>query len=168
MKKILYLLLIISFFSIFVLNNTYVSAQNRRERDGKKGLKEKWDRIEELKRLKMLEALNLSEEESIKFFSKYLNYRNQLRDFERERMKILDEMETLVTDKTKENELSNKLDALANLNQVIFEKRKEFYDEVRKILPVEKVAKYVIFERNFTRELQGILRDVQKERMKKR
>jgi hypothetical protein len=53
----------------------------------------------------MLEALNLSEDESFKFYTRYVNFRNQIRDIEKERMKALDELESITVDKKNEGEL---------------------------------------------------------------
>jgi len=122
----------------------------------------RWDRIEEFKKLKMIEELNLNEDESIKFFSKYKTLNEQFRETEKERRKAIKELEKLLDDPNKTTELSKKIDYIESLEQKMVTNRLSFMSDIKKIITLEKVARYVIFERNFQRELMDIVKDARK------
>jgi hypothetical protein len=148
--------------------NAFVFSQQNKERKEMRENQNRWDKIEELKKFKMLDVLNLSEDESFKFYSRYNTFRSQTREIEKERKKLLDEMEAIMSDKKNESELLKKLDELEKIDQRFSENRKNFFYDIKNILPLEKVVKYILFERSFQRELQNILRDVQRRQFRDR
>jgi hypothetical protein len=159
MKKIFIyrvLFLIIISFACFNISNAQETGKDEKE------MHKRWDRIEELKRLKMLEELNLSEEESAKFLTKYVNFRKQMKEIEKERSGLLNDLDGLMKSSAKEPDLLKKIEEIESIDQKMFNNRKGFIQGLRSIISIEKSAKYILFERNFQRELQSILRDAQK------
>jgi hypothetical protein len=133
--------------------------ERRKQPDGER----RWDRIEEFKKLKMIEELNLSEDESVKFYTKYNTMTNQFKEIEKEKRKAIAELDKILNDPGKTAELEKKVDYIVGLEQKALGNRINFMSEVKKILSLEKVARYIIFERNFQRELENIVKDVRKQ-----
>jgi hypothetical protein len=152
------------FFSVLLITTfNFVLAQDfsgdrRKQPDPDR----RWDRIEEFKKLKMIEELNLNEEESIKFYTKYNQMNTQFREIEKEKRKSINELEKIVNDPSKTAELEKKIDYIEGLDQKLLSNRISFNSDIRKILSLEKIARYIIFEKNFMRELQTIVKDAKK------
>ena len=159
--KIMTRILFISILSIAVFSFVYSQGFRDDKRKQPEGDK-RWDRIEEFKKLKMIEELNLNEDESIKFYSRYNNLTNSFRDIEKERRKSITELEKILNDPSKTAELEKKVEYIVSLEEKALGNRVSFMNDIKKILSLEKVARYIIFERNFQRELQEIVKDVRK------
>jgi len=138
-----------------------INAQNFRDRKDQ-DFGKRWGRIEEFKKLKMIEELKLSDEESVKFYSKYNQLTSQFKEIETERRKAINDLEKIVNDPSRSAELEKKIDYIESLEQRMLNNRLTFMSEIRKILSLDKVARYIVFERNFQRELQRIVRDAKK------
>jgi hemerythrin-like domain-containing protein len=151
----------------FIVSNRVISQGHRGEKQGQ-DFKKRFDRIEELKKLKMLEELNLSEDASQKFLSRYVNFRKQWRQLEKERSELLNDLEALLKATENEPDLSKKIEEIESVDQKMFDNRKIFIQDLKKIIQTEKTAHYLLFERNFQREIQNILRDLQKQRFRPR
>jgi len=157
-KNINRLLFLAVFFAISI---SFAYSQNMRDRE-KFGEDKRWDRIEEFKKLKMIEELNLNEDESVKFYVKYNNLTNQFREIEKERRKSISDLEKILNDPNKISDLEKQIEYIEGLEQKLLSNRMGFMSEIKKILSIDKVARYIIFERNFQRELQKIVKDARK------
>jgi len=121
-------------------------------------------RVEEFKKIRLMEVLNLNDEESIRFFNRYDKFQEELRGLERERNKIIDDVDSLVKQDGKAEAYGKDFDELIALGQKVADARAHFYNEIRGILTPQQVAKLIVFERDFGRELREIIQDVQRER----
>jgi hypothetical protein len=155
------------FLSLFLLAFTLrLNAQGFDDRRHPQDKEDRWNKIEEYKKLKMVEALKLTEDESIKFYARYITFRNQMKSLEKERRELMDDLETISNDPSKQGELAKKMDALENVDQKTFDARKGFFYDIKKILPLEKAAKYIIFERKFLKDIQNIMKDLRQDKKK--
>ena len=46
----------------------------------------------------------------------------------------------------------------------IAETRSKFLEELKEVISIKQIAQYVVFERNFNKNLREIMRDIAKER----
>lgn len=125
---------------------------------------QRMERLQQLKKLRLMEVLKLNEEESIRFFTRYNKFEEELRDLERERNGIIDDLETQLKEGEKVESLEKGFDDLLAMGQKMADARVRFYKEIRGMLTPEQVAKLIVFERNFNRDLRDIIQDVQRER----
>jgi hypothetical protein len=150
----------------FLILNLNLSAQGFHERKQNQDKEDRWNKIEEYKKLKMIEELKLSDEESLKFYSRYIGFRNQMKDLEKERRSLMEDLESITSDPSKQGDIVKKMDGLENVDQRTFDARKGFFYDIKKILPIEKVAKYIIFERKFLKDIQNIMKDLRQDKKK--
>lgn len=148
MKPIYFLLILLLLFD---LSYSQPGFGRRRIEQRKK--------IEELKKIKMIEALDLSEEESIRFFAIYNNHQKKIFSLQEDRDKLIDQLEKLTRTESKVNEakLRELLNKLEEIEKEIFKSRQEFHTNILNAMSPEKFAKYIVFEREFTRELGKLI-----------
>jgi len=125
---------------------------------------ERMQRLEQFKKIRLMEVLQLGEQESIRFFSRYDKFQEELRGLERERSNIIDDLDSLVKRDEKSEAYQKDFDEIVALGQRVADARTRFYKEVRGILTPRQVAKLIVFDRDFGRELREIIQDVQRER----
>jgi hypothetical protein len=133
------------------------------------GDRSKWpDRIESYKKVRMLEALKLDEEQSVKFVTRYTKHQEVMRGFEKERNELIDKLDTLSHSDGNEGEYDGIYSDLLDIDKRISGERQKFMSELKEVLSHKQIAQYIVFERNFVQELRQAVRDVQRERMKDR
>lgn len=122
------------------------------------------ERVQQLKKLRLMEELRLGEEESVRFFTRYNKFEDELRDLEIERNKIIDNIEAALRRGEKGEAFEKDFDRFLTLGQKVAEARVRFYNEVRKLLRPEQVAKLIVFERNFNRDLREMIQEARRQR----
>ena len=117
------------------------------------------ERLEQLEKIKLLEILDLGEEESIRFFSRRDNFKEEHRKILDERDAIILEMEiALKKGKTSEEfNFHQKISELVDVEQKIVDHRKTFIQSLSDILTSSQIAKVVVFESKFMKEVRDAL-----------
>ena len=122
------------------------------------------ERIEQLKKVRMIDALDLSEDQSVKFFSR-LHERDGAREgLRQKKMAALDKLERMVRNDVKSEEYSGVFPELNELDQKLLDLDQKFFESLSDILSEEQRAKFMLFERQFHRELQDALMTIQRKR----
>ena len=127
-----------------------------------------FDRIESFKKVRMLEVLKLGEDQSVKFVSRYNKHQDTMHGFEKERNELVDKLDEQARADTKDGDYDQTFNNLLDLDKKISGERQHFLSEIKEVLSQKQVAEYIVFERNFAKELRQAIRDVQRERMKDR
>lgn len=122
------------------------------------------ERIEQYKKIRMMEFLKLDEETSIRFFSRYNRFVEDLRTLNDRKNGHIDELQRLVRREASDREFQKQFDQLEALGAETIEIRKQYIDDLSALLPTAKVAAYIVFERNFYRNLRDLLREAARER----
>lgn len=117
------------------------------------------ERLEQLEKIKLLEILDLGEEKSVRFFSRRDDFKETHQEILDERDAIILEMEiALKKDKTSEEfNYSEKLSELADIEQKIVDHRETFIQSLSDILTSSQIAKVVVFESKFMKEVRNAL-----------
>jgi len=126
--------------------------------------RDRFERLQQLKKLRLMEVLGLAEEESVRFFTRYNKFENELRDLESQRNGVIDDLEAALKRGEKPEVYQKGFDQLEALGKKVGDARLQFYEDARKLLTAEQVAKLIVFERNFNRDLREMIQDVQRER----
>jgi len=115
------------------------------------GAKEK---IATMKKVKLLEILDLDEKASDAFLAKYTSWENKIEESRMELDKSMDELE-------KSLKSGDSKEAITEKTEAVRKKQKEFADmlfnaqtDIKSILGETNFAKYVLFEHKFREELQ--------------
>lgn len=137
-------------------------------RGGERPPKHIMERIENYKKVRLMESLKLDEALTIKFFARYDKHRKVIRGVEKERGELVDKLELQVQNNANDADYNQSFSAIVEIDKKIFEARKIFLSELKEILSAKQIAEYIIFEKNFAEDLRETIRDVQKERMRDR
>jgi len=159
-----------SLIAIIILAVTTTFAQPPMGKGDMKGcdkdcMKGPHQKIENMKKMKLLEFLDLNEDQADKFLVKYTIGSKAVM----ENMKKADELSDKLKDAMKDNSGSKEAislaDELVKTQKAIDNAKGQLMDNMKSILPPEKFTKYVYFESNFQKEVMK--RMMQKQQMRK-
>lgn len=124
--------------------------QERRKKDNK---------IEQLEKVKLIEALDLTEDQSIRFFARRNEHRKEIEKLEIRSEEVIRDLEKIVQDSNERNVTEQKrlLNEFLDIRIQIENKRKQFILSLNDILTTEQISKLVLFEKKFREEIRKIL-----------
>ena len=125
-----------------------------------------FERIEHFKKVRLIEILDMKEEQSVRFFARLNEHENVKRDLMKEKMDILDKIERLVRNHDDEKEFEKLFPEVAAANAKIAQEDEKFFNNLPDILSAEQRGKFLLFERHFERELREAMKDVQRRRIR--
>lgn len=125
------------------------------------------EKIENYRKLRMVEVLKLNEETSVKLIARYTKHREAVRNFEKDRMAVVDKLETLLASNSSDADYNKAFNELNEIEKKMYEARSKYLTEIKEILTAKQVAEYLVFERNFMRDIREIARDIQQNRKEK-
>ncbi len=152
---------IVNFVTMFFLT---VTASALFAQPFRMGDKRPHERIEQLRKIRLIEMLDLKEEQSVRFFARLNEYEGAKRELMEEKMEGLDRLERLVRNRADEEEFEKVFPEVAAVNERIFEREVNFFNSLSDILSVEQRGKYLLFERHFEKELREAMREIQRRR----
>ena len=120
------------------------------------------DRIEQLRKVRMIEALDLSEEQSVRFFARLHDLNKSKEKIRQQKTAMLDKLERMVRNDVKE--YRDIFPQIATHESEALEVEREFFNGLSEFLSDEQRAKFLLFERQFQRELQDALTSIQRKR----
>jgi Spy/CpxP family protein refolding chaperone len=124
------------------------------------------ERMERLKKVRMIEMLSLSEDQSSRFFARLNEHENRRRELMKAKGESLDKVERLVRNRADEKEIEKVFAEVADAEGRFAEENQRFFAGLKDLLTVEQRAKFLLFERQFERELREALRDVSRRRFR--
>ena len=147
--------LFITLFAI-ILSTSISFPQQMRE----KGMKNR-DKLEQLEKIKLIEALDLDEETSIRFFARRNDSKREIKELEKKTDDIIFELEKSFDADDKNQGEKQKLLILEMLKtrESIELKRNQFVNSLDDILSTEQIAKLIVFEKKFRDEIRNVLFD---------
>ncbi len=123
-------------------------------------------RIKQLQMWKLTERLNLSEEQSMKFFPRYNRYQDELTDAVQSLQNRLSRLQELHQSNAKESDLDAEIRAVITERKNVSEVLPKYLDEFRQVLTARQMADLILFERDFLRDITDALeRARERERM---
>jgi len=155
LSSVLILLLIISQGDVF--------SQQRMQR-----MQEGRDRLETLRQVRMIEALDLDDETAARLTVLDRERQAQSRELQRHIDDLHDELEAALDEEKSEAELRAIRSQIQEKRNALHENRIRFYRDAEEYLTPRQVAKLMVFERNFTQDIREYMREVQRERRRRR
>ena len=125
-----------------------------------------FERIEHFKKVRLIEMLDMKEDQSVRFFARLNEHEKAKRDLIKEKMDALDKIERLVRNHAEAKEYGSVFPEVIAINEKIAQEDQKFFNGLPDILSVEQQGKYLLFERQFERELREAMRDIQHRRMR--
>lgn len=118
-----------------------------------------FQKMEELKKIKLIEILEMNEETSLKFFTRRSEHMKRIELLnESGRIKI-DQIDEMIKSRKDKNDpaLKKSIDEYLQNQENIIRERQSFFKTVSDILTTEQLAKLVVFEERFRNEVSGLL-----------
>jgi hypothetical protein len=144
MRKEFFLLLII------VLIPAIIFAQGRRDHKGPR------EKIEQLEKVKLIDALNMDEQTTLKFFARRNELRNRVDSLNDSLDTIVDVLEAKFPNGN-ESDYKSMVNKYLNIEKQIAAEHSQFISSLYDILTPEQVAKLVVFEKRFREEVRRII-----------
>ncbi len=118
------------------------------------------ENIEIMKKWKLTEYLNLTEDQAEKFFPRLNELENQLKEIAEKRQ----EFNKILNDMADGNDANNKemnkiINQIYDLEVEKLKIRKDHYKNIDDILTIEQKAKYLVFEKKFKKRMKNQFRE---------
>lgn len=127
------------------------------------------EQIETIRMWKLTEALNLSQEQSMRFFPLFNQWERERHQLDLERNRLLDELKlVLKRERPKEKEIRTLLERLEENRVRRGEGQKDFWLQASKILTLRQRAEYLIFQRDFERRIREIIKGIRERQRERR
>jgi hypothetical protein len=116
-------------------------------------------KIEELEKIKIIDALGMDEQTSVRFFARRNEFKEKQDKLIHSAFKLLDQMDALSQKNIDKNDPHFKklIDQYMNVSEQIVVQRNEFYRSLNNILSQQQIAKLLVFERKFREEIRDAL-----------
>ena len=125
-----------------------------------KGMKNR-EKLEQLEKIKLIEALDLDEETSIRFFARRNDSKKEIQELEMKAEDIISELEKSFNSENKNQSENQKqlISEMLKTRESIELKRNQFVSSINDILTVEQIGKLIVFEKKFRDEIRQVLFD---------
>lgn len=125
-----------------------------------KGMKNR-EKLEQLEKIKLIEALDLDEETSIRFFARRNDSKKEIQELEMKAQDIISELEKSFNSENKNQSENQKqlISEMLKTRESIELKRNQFISSIYDILTVEQIGKLIVFEKKFRDEIRQVLFD---------
>jgi Spy/CpxP family protein refolding chaperone len=122
------------------------------------------ERVEQYKKIRLMEVLNLDEQNSIKFFARYNKHQALLRDLRKQQVQVLGDVQALRKDKAADDAYDKVVDELLVLENKVTDAKAKYIDELKQVLTSKQLAEYLVFETRFQQNLRDLVRDIPRTR----
>ncbi len=119
--------------------------------------------IENLRMMKMLEAVNPDEKQSEKFVPLVYSFRRDMKEIIEERNAQVDKIKESLKNDTDDNEIKAELGKLRENKSRLDSRIDKFLADCEKILTTKQMARLVIFQERFEREMLESLREFRRQ-----
>jgi len=122
--------------------------------------------LEQIKIWQMTKDMNLPTDKAEKFFPLYNDYNSQLRNIALQRRQAVRDLDSLLKKNPEESDLRKQIRQILNLDAQLAGEHEKFLQSLEGILSPIEVAKYIVFEQKFDREIRERIRIIMQERMR--
>ena len=152
MKRLMFILVVVSFACLM--------AQGQNRPLGPRQV----ERVEQFKKIKLMDALKLDEESSIRFFAKYNKHQEAMREINMKREGMIDQLQAMRKSGSSDAELEKVIKDLISMDAKVTEARNKFVEELKSVLSVKQIVDYLVFERNFLQNIRQLMQELTQER----
>ena len=122
--------------------------------------------LEQIKIWQMTKDMDLPTNKAEKFFPIYNDYNSQLRSITAERGEAVQMLDSLLKANPEESELKKGIQQILNLDSQLAEEHEKFIQSLQGVLSPVEIAKYIVFEQRFDREIRERVRMIMQQRMR--
>ncbi len=139
---------------MIIIGGTLQAQTKKRGYEGKHSRAN--EKIEELEKVKLIETLDLDEDTMLKFFSRRKDHRNKINELRAQRDEKLNLLQKMLVNEEKGN-YKDLVTSLIETEEKIDKQKTNYYHSLNDILSYDQIAKLMVFERNFRRELRDTI-----------
>jgi hypothetical protein len=122
------------------------------------------ERIKTIKIWRLTEKLNLDTEQSEKFFPLYNKFQDDREAIDQQRREVFQRLDELINQEdAKDEDIDKLLDQLDGFDRQLNTNRTEFRKNLEGILTTRQIGNLYVFEVEFARHIQDIVREVREE-----
>jgi len=150
----------IFFLCVFLIQSSHFAQGH----SGKWGRHE--GRLKELEQVKLIETLDLDEETTLRFFSRRNEYLDQQKEIIKQREEVITNIESKLSEGT-ETDYLELVDQVVSFELKMLNLRKSFLNSLTDIFTQEEIAKFLVFQVKFKREVRDAFMRKGRDRMKR-
>lgn len=120
------------------------------------------ERLEQLRRIKLIEALELNEEQAVRLSVREKDFREKQKDLMEKRQKMADELRELVEDEADDAAIRAQLAKINEIGVQMVNDKHAFLLSLNDFLSMQQIAKIVLFEQKFSHEVRRLLENARK------
>ena len=121
-------------------------------------------RLEQFKKVRLLEALKLDEETSVRFVTRYNKHQDAMRDVNQKRNALIDQLQAMSKSGAADAEIDKTIKDLIGTETKVTEARTKFLADLKDVLSMKQIAQVIVFERNFYRDIRDTIRELAQDR----
>ena len=116
-------------------------------------------KFEQLEKIKLIEALGMNEETTLRFFARRSEHQKQQEEIQKKINEKIDNLELIFKSGrvATVDELKSNINEVNSLRSELEKNRKDFIDSLSDILTYNQIAKLIIFERNFRDQVRKLI-----------
>lgn len=144
-------ILLLSFFFTLVIG-VFAQPQGMKPPDPMK-------KIEELEKIKLIESLQMNEETTLRFFSRWDQFKNNQHQLIKSSNDILNKLDRIVSDNNDRNnpDINKMIDDYFGIEKQLQKNKRDFIYSLKDILDQNQIAKLLVFEKKFKDEIRNVL-----------
>ncbi|MDH7516565.1 MAG: hypothetical protein QHI48_11910 [Bacteroidota bacterium] len=114
-------------------------------------------RLEEYRRMKLIEFVDMTEEQSIRYFAREKELRQAEEAIREKRAAVIARLREMSGTSISADDLEKEISTLADLAKESTQKRREFLTSLKEFLSPKQIARLIVFEEQFAHEVRRIL-----------
>lgn len=144
---------IIILITSFVFSGLLYSQRDKWRDDEMRG------KFEQLEKIKLIEALEMNEETTLRFFARKTEHQKQQEEIQQKIDKKIDDLEIIYKSGrvATVDELKLNINEINTLRGELEKNRTDFINSLSDILSYDQIAKLIIFERNFRDQIRQLI-----------
>ncbi len=138
-------------FAIFTYSLLFSQPLHRPEKDD----------IEMIRKWKLIEYLELEEDQAEKFFPRLRSFEKDLKSIQAQKKEYFEKLENMLEDESiKSSEINDIIDSLYELDEDIISLKQNHFKNCDDILSSKQKVKYLTFERKFKKQMKNKLKNL--------
>jgi hypothetical protein len=141
-----------------LIPTTFISVVYAQYGEGEQRGQRVREKVDQLRKMKLIETLGLDEEKSVRFIARYSKHQEQIRALYLERGVQVDNLEEAIKE-SHESDYLKFIEGMFAIDRKILDTRIDFIKSLNDLLSKKQQAKFLVFERNFNRDLRDMIFD---------
>lgn len=118
------------------------------------------ERLDKFRKMRLIEVLKLNEEDAVRFITKQTVHENKVREIMDKRNDVLDQIAQYIKENGEPAELEKLCLKIKEADKEMFGERQRFHDEIKQLLTPAQFGKFLVFEREFGRNVRDAFEEM--------